>query len=141
MVLTLHDLIPVGLCIATEDLFDSRRFRENFCDNLILRAKDPKLEPKLTAIKKELNSIVSNRKYLAGHKTAIINNIDKILALVSSRYAKIDLHTVESIIREGKVIVSKVIDSDSFAEIAALEPEFRRKVSLPTYTLFTKSLR
>ncbi len=141
MVLTIHDVTPMGLCIATQDLFDTKRFQANFCDNLLLRVKDAKLGSKLTNLKRELNSIMTQNKFLDGHKTAIISNIDKILGLVSSRYVQIDLKLAEKIIEDGKELIDKLVLSNSFEDIAALESVFKSKITLPVYELFTTSMK
>jgi len=141
MVLTLHDVTPIGLCIATQDLFDAKRFQSNFCDNLLLRAKDAKLGFRLTNLKRELNSITTQKKFLDGHKTAIISNIDKILGLVSSRYTQTDLRSTERIITDGKELIDKVIFANSFEEIATLEPVFKSKITLPVYEMFADSVK
>lgn len=135
MSLTLHDITPIGLCIATQDLFDTKRFLSNFCDNLLLRAKDQDLGPKLLDMKRELNSM-SGRKFLEGHKTAIISNLDKIMGIVSSRYTRIDMRSAEDVIFNCKELMKKVLDASNFDDIAKLEPEFRSKVTLPVYQLF-----
>ncbi len=139
--LTLNDITPVGLCIVTQDMFDARRFRANFCDNLLLRARDKKLGPSLTSIKMELNSVAAERKFLDGHKIDIINNIDKILASVSSRYSMVDLKAVEGVVTNGKELIEKVLAANSFNSIAVLEPEFRSKITLPVYGLFTEYMK
>jgi hypothetical protein len=131
----------MGLCIATQDLFDAKRFQQNFCDNLILRARDKNLEPKLSMLKRELSSTMTEKKFLEGHKTAIINNIDKILSLVSSRYSQIDFRLVQNIVLDGKQLIDKVLYAENFSNIAALEPLFKSKVTLPTYELFIASLK
>ena len=136
MVITLHDIAPVGLCIATQELFDVKRFRANFCDTILLRAKDRRLEPELNKLKRELNSMMTEKKFLDGHKTAIINNIDKILSLVSSRYLQVDLRLAESVISNGKQLIEKMLSVDSFEDIANLEAEFKSKITLPVYELF-----
>jgi hypothetical protein len=141
MVLTIHDVTPMGLCIATQDLFDAKRFQANFCDNLLLRSKDAKLGFKLTNLKRELNSIITQKKFLDGHKTAIISNIDKILGLVASRYAETDLKVAEKIVEDGKELIDKVMFSNSFEDIAALDPVFKTKITLPVYGLFTSSMK
>jgi len=141
MVLTIHDVTPMGLCIATQDLFDTKRFQANFCDNLLLRSKDAKLGSKLTNLKRELNSMMTQSKFLEGHKTAIISNMDKILGLVASRYVETDLKVAEKIVEDGKEMIDRVIFSNSFEDIAALEPEFRTKIALPVYGLFTSSMK
>lgn len=141
MVVTLQTVAPVGLCIATEDLFDAKRFQQNFCDNLLLRARDRNLEPKIISIKREINSSITQRKFFDGYKAVIINNIDKILSIVSSRYAQIDLRSVEAIIAEGKRLIDKVLNADGFDKITQLESEFKSKITLPVYELFAKSLR
>lgn len=136
MAITLHDITPIGLCIATQDLFDAKRFRANFCDALILRSSDKDLGYKLSKLRKELNSVVMGKKFLDGHKTAIISNIDKIASLVSSRYARVDLGLAESVVSSSKQIIQKVLIAETFEDIEKLEPEFKRKVTLPVYELF-----
>jgi hypothetical protein len=92
-------------------------------------------------LKRELNSITTQKKFLDGHKTAIISNIDKILGLVSSRYAQIDLRATERIISAGKELIDKVMFANSFEEIAMLEPMFKSKITLPVYELFIDSMK
>ena len=84
MTLTLHDITPLGLCIATQNLFDAKRFQQNFCDNMLLRARDKTLEPKIVSLKRELNSSVNQKKFLDGYKVVIADNMDKIFSIVSS---------------------------------------------------------
>lgn len=141
MTLTMQEVIPIGLCIATQDMIDAKRFQQNFADNLILRSRDRTLEPKITPIKRELNSSTLQKKYLEGHKTAIVNNIDKIIALVASRYTELDLNLVDSIVYNGKLIIGKVLNAESFEKIAELDPIFKSKVTLPVYDLFIRHLK
>lgn len=141
MVLTIRDIMPISLCMATEELFDTKRFRENFCDNLILKAKDREIERLIMPMKREIIKYPTSKKFLEGHKAAIISNIDKILALVSSRYSKIDFKKVENIVKTGKDIIKKVFFAESFEEIGSLAPLFKSKVSLPTYSLFIENMR
>ncbi|MEM7824961.1 MAG: hypothetical protein QXO27_03225 [Candidatus Aenigmatarchaeota archaeon] len=136
MTLTLGNITPVGLCIATQDLFDTKRFKQNFCDNLILRARDKNLEPKLFMLKRDLNSTLTEKKFLEGYKVVIISNIDKILTLVSSRYSQIDFRLVQTIVQDGKQVIDKVLQTESFEKIAQFEPVFKSKITLPTYELF-----
>lgn len=140
MVITINDILPISLCLATEELFDARRFRSNFGDNIIIRVKDQKLAPKMTKLKREFNSMLTEQNYLQGYKAAILGNMDKILALVT-RYAKTDLREVESVISNGKLIMERVIFAESFEEIGKIEPEFKSKVMLPVYSLFMKSMK
>ena len=139
--ITLQSVTPVGLCIATEDLFDAKRLQQNFCDNLLLRSRDKNLEPILVNMKREINSSMKQGKYMEGYKVVIANNIDKILSLVSARYAASDLKTVDSIVNEGKKLLDKVLNAESFDRIAMLAPEFKTKISLPVYGMFIKSLK
>jgi hypothetical protein len=141
MVLTLSEITPIGLCIATQDLFDAKRFQANFCDNLLLRVKNSMLGPKLTMLKRELNSTMTQGKFLDGHKTAIISNIDKILGMVSSRYSQSDMKAAGKIIEDGQELISKIISSNSFEDIAALEPVFKTKITFPVYELFVSSMK
>ncbi|MBI2084731.1 MAG: hypothetical protein HYT70_03935 [Candidatus Aenigmarchaeota archaeon] len=138
MALAMQEITPLGLCISTQDLIDGRRFQQNFCDNLLLRDRDRELHAKLMPIKRDLNSKVQNR-YLDGHKIAIVSNIDKIIAVVSSRYAEIDLNLVDSIVFNGKLLIHKVLNSESFDKIAELEPVFKSKITLPVYDLFVRN--
>lgn len=135
MTLTMADITPIGLCIATQELFDAKRFRQNFCDNILLRMKDKSLEEIVTPVKRELISTTNEKKFLEGHKIAIASNIDKILSL-SSRYASINASTVNAIIRDGKDLIKQVLFAERFEQIERLEPVFRTKVSLPMYSLF-----
>lgn len=141
MPLTLNDVTPVGLCIATQDLFDAKRFQTNFCDNLILRFKDSNLVPKLINVKRQLNSSEMEKKFVEGHKIAIVSNIDKIISLVLSRYAQSDLRLVEEIVSNGKELIDKVLMTSSFGQISMLEPVFKAKVTLPVYELFIESMK
>ncbi len=141
MTLTMQEVIPIGLCIATQDLIDTKRFQQNFADNIVLRIRDRTLESKITPIKRELNSSVTQKKYLEGHKTAIVNNMDKIMALVTSRYSQLDLNLVDSIIFNSKMIIHKVLNAESFEKIAELDTVFKSKITLPVYDLFIRHLK
>lgn len=139
MTLTLSEMTPVALCIATEELMDAKRYCQNFADNMLLRVRDRGLEQYLVPFKRELNA--NNKKFLEGHKAVVINNIDKIISLAASRYAQIDYKSVESIVAEGKSLIKKILFVDSFQQINALEPVFKSKVSLPVYSLFLESMK
>jgi len=141
MALTLHDLTPVGLCVATQDLFDVRKFQNGFCDNTIMKTRDEELQDKLVSVKRELNSYATENKFLQGHKAVIVSNMDKINALVISRFVQQDLRAVESIAAHSKDLMTKVLNASSFQDIAALEPIFKSKVSLPVYDLFLQYMR
>lgn len=141
MSITMHEVVPIGLCLATQDMIDTKRFQQNFADNIVLRAMDRSLTSQLTPIKRELNSSSSQNKYLNGHKTAIVSNIDKIIAIVASRYSEMDLNLVDSIIYNGKLIIGRVLNADSFDKIGQLDPLFRSKITLPVYDLFTRHLK
>lgn len=135
MPLTMADITPVGLCIATQELFDAKRFRQNFCDNVLLRMRDRKMEETIVPVKRELISDTAHKKFLEGHKIAIVSNIDKILSL-ASRYVSINASSVNNIIKSGKELMIEVLFADNFDQIASLEPTFRTKISLPIYSLF-----
>jgi len=141
MALTIHDLTPISLCIATQELFDAKRYKLNFCDYLLLRARDQKLEPRITDMKRDLNSILSSERFLDGHKAAIISNIDKIISLVASRYLRVDLKVTQEVVANAKELLAKVMYASSFEEIGTLEPDFRRKVTLPVYQLFAREMK
>jgi hypothetical protein len=141
MVLTLHDIKPIGLCITTEELFDTRRFILNYCDGLILRGNDQNLANELTRVKREMNAFRTQNKFLEGYKAIIACNIDKILGLVASRYVRVEPNKVEKIIMDGKNLVKKIINTKGFEEIPALEAEFKSKITLPIYELFITELK
>lgn len=134
MSLTLADVTPIGLCVTTQALFDAKRFQTNFCDNLLLRTEDKVIRPKLVSLKKDLYAI--EKKFLDGHKTVIISNIDRIIGLVSSRYLKVDLRLTESVVSNGKELIVKVLACETFEEIARLESEFKKRITLAVYELF-----
>jgi len=141
MSLTLNDVTPIGLCVATQDLFDAKRFQTNFCDNIILRFRDSNLMPKLVNLKRQLNSAEMEKKFIEGHKTAIVSNIDKIISLALSRYAQSDLRLVEEIVSSGKELIDKVMMTTSFGQISMLEPIFKTRITLPVYELFIESMK
>jgi hypothetical protein len=141
MALTLNDITPIGLCIVTQELMDTRKFQNGFCDNTIMKTRDEELQTKLTSIKRELNSYATENKFLQGHKAVIVNNMDKINALVISRFFQQDLKAVESIVAHSKDLMARVLGASSFQDISVLEPTFRSKVSLPVYDLFLQYMR
>ena len=141
MVLTIGDVTPLALCIVTQELFDSRRFRSNFCDNTILRMKDKTLEPIIVRIKKDLNTSALEKKFLEGYKAVILSNLDKIIGVVSSRYSRVDLRLTEVVVTNTRKLMDKVILANSFEEIAKLEPIFKSKITLPVYKMFIEYLK
>lgn len=140
MPLTLNDIAPVALCISTADLFDTKRYLANYCDNTLLRARDKDLEQKLLPLKRELNVSATQKKFLEGYKAVIISNLDKILSHLS-RYAHFDLKITQSISTEGKELIKKVLLADSFDSVGKLEPTFRSKILLPMHSLFIESMK
>jgi hypothetical protein len=140
MTMTLHDITPVGLCIATQELFDAKRFQQNFGDHILLRAKDNELSPSISDLKKELNS-QNQKKFIEGHKVAIISNIDKIMSLVTARYHSMDMRVSENVIQNSKDLILRVMYATSFNDIARLEPIFKSGVTLPVYELFMNSMK
>jgi len=141
MALTLNDIKPIGLCITTQELFDTKRFLYNYCDGLIIRGKDDQLVSELTVFKRDLNTFRTQLKFLNGYKAIITNNIDKILGIANSRYSKDEPRMVEQLVMNGKDIIKKTLRANSFEEILAMENEFKSKVTLPMYELFIKSLK
>jgi len=140
MPLTLNDIKPVGLCVTTEELFDTKRFIHNYCDALILRGKDLQLCNDLTSVKRQLNSFQTQQKFFDGYKAIITSNIDKIISLISSRY-KYEPQMVEKIKMNAKDIIKKVLEVNNFEQILVLQNEFKIKVTLPIYELFIKDLK
>ncbi len=141
MALTLNDIKPIGLCITTQELFDTKRFLYNYCDGLIIRSKDDQLVNELTVFKRDLNTFRTQLKFLNGYKAIITNNIDKILGIATSRYSKDEPRMVEQLVMNGKDIIKKTLRTNSFEEILAMENEFKTKVTLPIYELFIKNLK
>jgi len=141
MALTLNDIKPIGLCITTQELFDTKRFLYNYCDGLIIRGKDAQLVNELTVFKRDLNTFRTQLKFLNGYKAIITNNIDKILGIANSRYSRDEPRMVEQLIMNGKDIIKKTLKANNFEEILAMENEFKSKITLPIYELFIKSLK
>jgi len=134
--MTMQEMEPLALCIVTQQMFD-RRFRTAFCDSTLLRDRDLKLEPEILRMKREMNSGMTERKYLEGHKANIINNLDKIVALVG-RYARADVHGAEAVVKNGKDMMRKVLAAGSFDEISGMDAEFKTKITLAVYELFVR---
>lgn len=141
MHITMSDMMPVGLCLATHELFDARRFQKNFCDHSLLRVRSSAIEDDLWPMKKELNSSDYQKKYIEGHKAVIVSNIDKILSLATARYPSLNLRSMESIVSDGRSLMKKVIRASSFEDIALLEPDFKSKIVLPVYGLFLEHMK
>jgi hypothetical protein len=141
MPITLNDVKPISLCITTEELLDSKRFLYNFCDTLILRGKDNRLKEDLKSVKKEMNDFRTQLRFLNGYRTVIINNIDKILALINSRYYKTDPVKIDRIAMDGKDIIKKILNVENFEGLIALEPEFKGKITLPIYQFFINEMK
>lgn len=134
--ITMQEMEPLALCIVTQQMFD-RRFRTAFCDNVLLRERDLKLEPELLRMKREMSSNMTERKYLEGHKASIINNLDRIIAL-AARYAKADVHGTEAVMKSGKEMMHKVLAAESFEELASMDAEFKTKITLAVYGLYSR---
>lgn len=141
MHITMTDMMPVSLCLATHELFDARRYQQNFCDWSLLRARDSQMQDAIWPMKKELGSTQFYPKYIEGHKAVIISNIDKIISLVTGRYASLSVKSVEAISREGKILMRSVLGARSFEDIHLMEPAFKSKILLPVYELFMESNR
>lgn len=141
MAITMHDIRPIGFCVSTLDLFDTKKFLQSYCDGLVLRGDDPRLANRLTQFKRDLNSVMSQQKYLDGYKAIIANNIDKIMALVEARYAKTFSSDVESVRVNGKKLIDRILEARSFDAIGDMEDEFKSKMVLPTYRLFVDDLK
>lgn len=141
MHITMSDMMPVSLCLATHELFDASRFRKNFCDYTLLRSRSSGMEDLIWPIKKELGASEYQRKYIEGHKAIIISNIDKILALATTRYAALNLRSMEALVNDGKILMKKVMQANEFSDITMLEPTFKSKILLPVYELFLESTK
>ncbi len=141
MVLTLNDMKVVGLCVSTQELFDTKRFQMNYCDTLILRDDNVELKNKLRFVKRELNSFKGQEKFLNGYKVIIVNNIERIISLVASRYAKGNIVLSSKIVGEGKSMIGAILKAQTFDDIGQLEGEFKSRIMLPTYELFLRDLK
>jgi hypothetical protein len=136
MSITIADMAPIGLCVATQELFDARRFQLNFCDHMLLRVKDRVAEEHLWPLKRAINSESATKRFLEGHKAVIISNIDKILSLSTSRYSSLNVKSIEKIRKDALDLIKQVIYSETFEQIASLEPDFKTKITLPVYEMF-----
>ena len=136
MHITMTDMMPVSLCLSTNELFDAIRYQKNFCDHTLLRARGGGMESTISPLKKELNSSDYQKKYLEGHKAVIVSNIDKILSLSAARYSKSNLRSIESLTVQGRSLMNKVIAAESFQEISFLQPTFKSKIMLVVYEMF-----
>lgn len=140
MGVSINDLFPIGLCIATQELLDAKRFKNSFCDFFIFKYKD-EIADKVVEVKRKLNSSSLEKDFLEGHKAVILSNIDKIISYVIARYSNLDVKIVEKVVEEARVIMKKVLEANSFDKLAELEPEFKSKITLQVYKLFTTSVR
>lgn len=137
MPLTIADLMPLALCLATQELLDTKRFRKSFCDNLLLGQRE-KLHPQLLSLKRELNLSETGKKFFDGYKATIISNLDKIIGLVS-RYTKLSPTIIQNITSACKDIMEGILLADSFEKISEFEPKFRSEVTLPLFRLMKEA--
>ena len=86
-------------------------------------------------------SIEVKKKFIEGHKTAIISNIDKIMSLVTARYHSMDIRVSDNVIQNSKDLMLRVMYATTFDDIARLEPVFKTGVTLPVYELFMNSMK
>jgi hypothetical protein len=141
MVLTLNKIRPIGICLTTQELFDTKRFLYNYCDTLILKGKDEQLRNDLIKVKRELNSLTTQRKFLDGYKAILTSNIEKITCLITSRYETSEPESVRKIKMDSKDLIKKILNSNNFEQILGLESEFKSKITLPIYELFLGELK
>ncbi len=141
MHVTMSDIMPMSLCLATHELFDVKRYQQNFGDHTVLRMKDSAMEDLIRPMKLGLNSRHDNHRYLEGHKAVIVSNIDKIMSLTVTRYGALNIRLMESISKEGRSIMRKIIEAQTFDDIFLLEPVFKSKIVLPVYELFLESMK
>lgn len=138
---TLADIAPLAFCIQTDDLFDVKNFQSSFGDHLLLREREAEFEEFLMDMKRRINLSTTQREFLEGYKLVLVRNLDKIMSLVSSRYSTLDKKSVDLIVSALKQIIRKVLVAEDFQKIQELEPNFRRNVMLPVYSLFLKSIK
>ena len=141
MHITMTDMMPVSLCLATHELFDTKRYQQNFCDHCLLRSPDTETSNAIWPMKKELGASQYQKKYLEGHKAVIVSSIDKILSLTTARYSNLNLRSIEALVKDGKGMMRKVIQATSFEDIVLMEPSFKSKIVLPVYELFLESMK
>ncbi len=141
MPLTIRDMKPVGLCITTEELFDTKRFLGNFCDGLLMSDIDASLKNRINYVKREMNAFRTRANFLHGYKSILADNIDKILRITTSRYKKSNFKEVNEITTDGREIIRKILNAQEFENIATLEVDFKNKISLPVYHLFLENLK
>jgi hypothetical protein len=121
-----------------EELLDAKRFREGFCDYSLFRIPHSETRSALTALKQELNSFTTQRKFLPGYKAVLLTNLDRIVS-ETTRFVRVDPTLVEEVVMSGRDLIRRVLEADSFEEIAKLGPDFKKKIALPIYKLFASS--
>jgi len=134
--LTMQEVEPLALCMATQNLFD-RRFRSNFGDTILLKDRDPSLERDFLRIKREMSSSMTTGKFVNGHKMNILFNMDKILFLLP-RFKNVDMSKVDLISSNIKDLMKKVVEASSFDDISEMEAMFKSQVTLPVYELYVR---
>ena len=136
MPLTLHEALPLGMCLATQELLDVKKFLLNFCDGILLKSTDDSLKRRISQIKRDLNAFKVQDKFLDGYKAVLLNNMDRIINLTISRFSKLKPNEVEKIVKSVKEIMEKILNAQKFEDFLPLEAEFKKKVTLPLYELY-----
>lgn len=139
MAITMHDIKPIGLCVTTLELFDTRKFLLNYCEGQLIKGEDRNLVNRISEFRKELSRF--QLKFLEGYKAIVASNIDKIIALVEARYGKTYSPDVDVVKRSGRRLINTVLNAQGFEMISSLESEFKTNIMQPTYRLFIDEMK
>src|SRR3989338_2505977 len=139
MTITMHDIKPIGLCVSTLELFDTRKFLLNYCDGQLIKGDDKNLVNRINEFRKELSR--SQLKFLEGYKAIVASNIDKIIALVEARYGKTYSPDVGVVKKSGRKMIDMILNAQGFEMISSLENEFKTNIMQPTHRLFIDEMR
>ncbi len=138
--INLADLEIISYCQAVQELLDSSRFRKGFSDNILLKFKVTEIETQIKKLKNEL-LITSPSKFFPGYKIVIIDFLDRIIALVNSRFSNINLAKVKEIEAYCKDLMKKILNATSFEEIENYKEYFKRNIYLNVYELFLEYIK
>ncbi len=137
MGLLLKELKPLAISLVLEEILDSKRFRKNFCDNLLLRLGEFKNE-ELVSVKRELLGERSAGKFFDGYKAVIMFFLDELIGCVNESFGATEQLMVQRLTNRCKEILERILHSKDFKELEGMEGVVRKEVTLKIVELLKK---
>lgn len=127
------ELNALELSNIVDELLKTKRFRYNFCDNIILSLKVRDLSQELMPVKRKLE-MLSPREIVESYKLVLLYLMDLLIEKVQRFKAK-NFNLTNSVMNEIIRLMRLIWQAHDFEEIQELEPEFKSNVQHQIYKL------